>query len=120
MENAKLRKQIEELKSQERRLKLAREVASTPSEIKKAARKLGLQTMTAKNLEVIKTKKITKKEAPLNAKKAVSKKEKITKELTSKEKFDRDKKRKENQEIVAKTNKKSKKQSTKDLDRKNA
>ena len=61
MENAKLRKQIEKLKSTERLFKLKREIALSPAEIKKAAKKLGLQTMTAKNIEVATTKKTTKK-----------------------------------------------------------
>ncbi len=53
MKNAKLRKEIEELKSETRRLKLAREIALSPNEIKKAAKKLGLTTMTARNIQVI-------------------------------------------------------------------
>lgn len=54
MKNAKLRKQIEELKSEKRRLTLSREISHSPAEIKKAASKLGLTTMTAENIEVVK------------------------------------------------------------------
>lgn len=56
MKNAKLRKQIDELKSENQRLTLSRELALTPSEIKEAAKKLGFTTMTAKNIESIDSK----------------------------------------------------------------
>jgi hypothetical protein len=62
MKNAKLRKEIEQLKSETRRLKLAREIALSPAEIKKAAKKLGLTTMTARNIEVVETKETVVKE----------------------------------------------------------
>jgi hypothetical protein len=52
MKNAKLRKQIEELNSEKRRHELLREIALTPAQIKKAAQKLGLTTMSANNIEV--------------------------------------------------------------------
>jgi hypothetical protein len=42
IKNAKLRKQIEELEYDKRRLQLAREISLSPAEIKKAARKIGL------------------------------------------------------------------------------
>ena len=42
MKNSRLRKQIEELESQKRRLILAREISLSPNEIKKAAKKAGL------------------------------------------------------------------------------
>ena len=52
IKNSKLRKQIEELESSKRRLILAKEIALSPAEIKKAAQKIGLREMTASNIEV--------------------------------------------------------------------
>lgn len=114
MDNAKLRKQIEEIKSQERRLKLAREVASTPSEIKKAAKKLGLQTMTARNLEVVKTKDEIVKDVELKAKKTDTKKENSNEDPRLKEKFDKEKKKTLGKEIAKKKSRKSDIKSFKD------
>jgi hypothetical protein len=42
MKNSRLRKQVDELEAEKRRLLLAREVSLSPAEIKKAARKSGL------------------------------------------------------------------------------
>lgn len=42
MKNSRLRRQIDELEAEKRRLMLAREVSLSPAEIKKAARKTGL------------------------------------------------------------------------------
>ncbi|CAN5292093.1 hypothetical protein BH20ACI1_BH20ACI1_10930 [soil metagenome] len=52
IKNSKLKKQIEELETDKRQLQLAKEIALTPSEIKKAAQKIGLTMMTASNIEV--------------------------------------------------------------------
>ncbi len=52
IKNSRLKKQIEELETDKRRLILAKEIALTPSEIKKAAKKIGLSDMTASNIEV--------------------------------------------------------------------
>ena len=52
IKNSKLKKQIEELETDKRQLILAKEIALTPSEIKKAAQKIGLTMMTASNIEV--------------------------------------------------------------------
>jgi hypothetical protein len=52
IKNSKLRKQIEELEADKRRLLLSREIALSPAEIKKAAKKIGLTEMTASNIEV--------------------------------------------------------------------
>jgi hypothetical protein len=52
IKNSKLRKQIEELEADKRRLLLSKEIALSPGEIKKAAKKLGLTEMTASNIEV--------------------------------------------------------------------
>jgi len=56
IQNAKLRKELDSLKSQKRRLKLTREVSLSPGEIKKAAMQYGLREMTARNIEVVKRK----------------------------------------------------------------
>ena len=42
IKNSKLRKQIEDLESEKRRLILAREISLTPNEIKRSAKKVGL------------------------------------------------------------------------------
>ena len=42
MKNSRLRRQIDELEAEKRRLMLAREVSLSPSEIKRAAKKVGL------------------------------------------------------------------------------
>jgi len=42
IKNSRLRKQLDDLETEKRRLLLAREVSLSPAEIKKAARKLGL------------------------------------------------------------------------------
>jgi len=57
--NAKLRQQKEDLQSEQRRLYLTREISLSPAEIKKAAKKIGLQKITANNIEVIDNKAST-------------------------------------------------------------
>ncbi|MEO6590348.1 MAG: hypothetical protein ABIP06_13700 [Pyrinomonadaceae bacterium] len=52
IKNSKLKKQIDELETDKRQLILAKEIALTPGEIKKAAQKIGLTMMTASNIEV--------------------------------------------------------------------
>jgi len=52
IKNSRLRKQIEDLESDKRRLILSKEIALSPGEIKKAAKKIGLTEMTASNIEV--------------------------------------------------------------------
>lgn len=52
IQNSKLRKQIEELESEQRRLLLSKEIVMSPSEIKKTAKKLGFTEMSASNIEV--------------------------------------------------------------------
>src|SRR5437763_11921440 len=42
MKNSKLRKQVEDLETEKRRLILAREISLSPNEIRKAAKKIGL------------------------------------------------------------------------------
>lgn len=53
IKNSKLKKEIEQLETDNRRLVLAKEIALTPSEIKKAAKKIGFTEMTAGNIEVV-------------------------------------------------------------------
>jgi hypothetical protein len=50
IKNSKLRKQKSELEDAQRQLLLDKEIALSPSEIKKAAKKLGLTEMTAANI----------------------------------------------------------------------
>ncbi len=52
IKNSRLRKHIEELEAGKRRLILAKEIALSPAEIKKAAQKIGFREMTASNIEV--------------------------------------------------------------------
>lgn len=52
IKNSRLRKQIEDLEAGKRRLILAKEIALSPAEIKKAAQKIGFRDMTASNIEV--------------------------------------------------------------------
>ena len=51
MKNSRLRKQVDELQAEKRRLLLAREVSLSPNEIKKAAKKTGMVD-TATEVEV--------------------------------------------------------------------
>lgn len=50
--NAKLRQQKEDLEADQRRFKLTKEIALSPAEIKKAARKIGFQDMSAANIQL--------------------------------------------------------------------
>lgn len=52
IKNSQLKKQLDELQSEKRRLILSKEIALTPDEIKKAAKKIGLTEMTAANIGV--------------------------------------------------------------------
>jgi vacuolar-type H+-ATPase catalytic subunit A/Vma1 len=54
IKNSRLRKQVEDLESDKRRLQLAREISLSPSEIKKAAKRIGFSELAASNTEVIK------------------------------------------------------------------
>ena len=53
IKNSRLRSQIDELEAEKRRLLLAKEVALSPGEIKKAARRIGFTKMTAANIELV-------------------------------------------------------------------
>jgi len=50
IKNSKLRKQIDDLEADKRRLVLAKEIALSPGEIKRAAKKIGLKEMTASEI----------------------------------------------------------------------
>ena len=52
IKNSKLRKQIEELEAEQRRMLLTKEVVLSPGEIKKSAKKIGFTEMSASNIEV--------------------------------------------------------------------
>ncbi|MCY7374781.1 MAG: hypothetical protein LH472_02260 [Pyrinomonadaceae bacterium] len=52
IKNSRLRKQIENLEGDKRRFMLAKEIALSPAEVKKAAQKIGFREMTASNIEV--------------------------------------------------------------------
>lgn len=53
IKNAKLRQQKESLEAEQRRLYLTREISLSPGEIKRVAKKIGLQNLTADSIEVI-------------------------------------------------------------------
>lgn len=61
IKNAKLRREKESLESEQRRLYLTREISISPSEIKKAAKKIGLQELTAQSIQIMMPKKSTDK-----------------------------------------------------------
>ena len=71
MRNAKLRRQIEEIESRNRRLLLTREISLSPSGIKKAGRKIGLSEMTVTNIEVVAKTKPAQNSSLSNVKKKV-------------------------------------------------
>ena len=53
IKNAKLRQQKENLESEKRQLYLAREISLAPIQIKKAAKKIGLQDFTTNSIEYV-------------------------------------------------------------------
>lgn len=113
IKNSKLRKQIENLESDKRRFILAKEIALSPGEIKKAAQKLGFREMSANNIEVYRPVSETKEPAKTpsetpkqnnsseiaETKKEVKKPEKEVKKETKK---DADKSEKKNSETKSK------------------
>lgn len=62
IKNAKLRREKENLEAEQRRLYLMREIALSPAEIKKAAKKIGLQDLTPESIEVMLPAKLTETE----------------------------------------------------------
>lgn len=61
IKNAKLRREKENLESEQRRLYLTREISISPAEIKKAAKKIGLQELTAQSIQIMMPKKASDK-----------------------------------------------------------
>lgn len=59
IKNATLKKQVEELKSEQRRLQLNKEVALSPGEIKKSAKRIGFTEMTANNIQSFKAERVS-------------------------------------------------------------
>lgn len=57
IKNSKLRKQIDDLKQEQRRFLLDKEIAFSPSEIKKSAEKIGFRERTMEDIEIIKVSK---------------------------------------------------------------
>lgn len=55
IKNSKLRKQIEDLEAENRRLLLSKEIALSPGEIKKSAKELGMVELSASNIEIFST-----------------------------------------------------------------
>ncbi|MBK8302661.1 MAG: hypothetical protein WBC19_10210 [Pyrinomonadaceae bacterium] len=60
MKNSRLRKQIDDLESEKRRLLLAREISSSPMEIKKAAKKVGFGEPSADQPQMAQLTSVTK------------------------------------------------------------
>ena len=69
IKNSTLKKQLEDLGNEKRRLTLLREIALTPAEIKKAAKKLGLTEITASSFSNVTANSEPKIEKPQTAKK---------------------------------------------------
>jgi hypothetical protein len=63
MKNSRLRRQIDELEAEKKRLLLAREVSLSPAEIKKAARRTGLVDDVSKDAMVVQVINSTKDKA---------------------------------------------------------
>jgi hypothetical protein len=55
IKNSKLRQQVEELEAENRRLLLSKEIALSPGEIKKYAKKIGMVELSASNIEIFST-----------------------------------------------------------------
>ncbi|MBS1792945.1 MAG: hypothetical protein JSS81_03780 [Acidobacteria bacterium] len=69
IKNSGLKKQIDDLESEKRRLLLLKEIALSPAELKKAAKKLGLTEITASSFETVRSDD-AKPDASPNAKNA--------------------------------------------------
>lgn len=68
IKNSTLKKQLDDLEAEKRRLLLLKETALSPAEIKKAAKKLGLTEITAANFVPVSSKTEEKTEKPLASK----------------------------------------------------
>lgn len=67
IKNSKLRKQIEELEAEQRRMLLNKEIVLSPAEIKKAAKKIGFTEMSASNIEILRADSETRQKADLKS-----------------------------------------------------
>src|SRR3954464_8891575 len=68
IKNAKLRQSRESLEAEQRRLYLTKEISLSPAEIKKVAKKIGLQDLTARSIEMLSPKQAAdKNSAPKSA-----------------------------------------------------
>ena len=63
MKNSRLRRQIDELQAEKRRLMLAREVSLSPAEIKKAVKRAGLIAPVTPNSEIAQVASVTRDKA---------------------------------------------------------
>lgn len=63
IKNSKLRREKESLEAEQRRLYITREISLSPSEIKKVAKKIGLQDLTAQSIEIMMPKKKVEKKS---------------------------------------------------------
>jgi hypothetical protein len=63
MKNSRLKKQIDELEAAKRRLLLAREVALSPAELKRTAKRLGVINSSASSDEAVKVSSVVKEKA---------------------------------------------------------
>jgi len=63
MKNSRLRRQIDELQAEKRRLLLAREISLSPAEIKKAAKKVGFSDSPEAQPEIAQLATTTKEKA---------------------------------------------------------
>jgi hypothetical protein len=70
IKNARLRQQKEGLEAEARRLYLSKEISLSPNEIKKAAKKIGLQDMTAQSFEIIGPRRSSEKDLDQNSQRA--------------------------------------------------
>ena len=66
IKNSKLRKQVDELEAEKRRMLLTKEVVLSPGEIKKSAKKIGFTEMSASNIEVFRNQPEAQQKAPAN------------------------------------------------------
>ncbi len=66
IKNSKLKKEVEELKSEQVRIKLAREVALSPAEIKKSAKELGFTEKKASNIQAFRAETVSDEKANAN------------------------------------------------------
>ncbi len=63
MKNSRLRKQIDDLQAEKRRLLLAREISLSPAEIKRAAKKVGFSDSAEAQPEIVQAATSTKQKA---------------------------------------------------------